>query len=700
MLGAASLGLAAIVVLRATSIQAQVARSDSTRLEVTTTLDTSRYLAAYTNLEFSLSRPLTPDDGALVMLVGGMDVSALMEQRGDRLVYRPTVAHLPAGSTEVIIYQKRETRWTELRRLSLKVLTEGGFTRVAVTPTSTLGNKGQLFEGRSRAVEKPERATFQDFVLNVALNTAHEAPRFSLETSSNYVGVSRREEALRFDLKGAQAPRFDLSDYRVALKAGALTFAVGNTQFGASRHLASGFASRGATLEWSRGATQLSVAALNAAQAVGWDNPVGINQPRNRVMGVAMGREMLPRRPGALRLDATLMDASRLPVAGVTQGAVVDAEQNAGASLQVTAASPGDRVRVAAGYARSRFDNPTRDGQLTGDTVVRAVTRETRGARFVEVTSRPLKELAVPHVGTVSADVSWRHERIDPLYRSVTAPMQADRQQDATEATLTVGAVSTQLGWTRSRDNLDRLATLLTTLGDVRTANVAVPLVRLLPVRRIQGALPLVTVAVNRTHQRGDAVAQGDLIRPTDIPDQLTTIRDVGAVWQVRQWRIGLKRNRSRQDNRQAEREDVDFASGSDVFSVGREFGAFADLALDLGKDFQRAEQRDEQTDVRRATLNVNLRRGQSTSLVLAASLMHTQPPTGPASLNGEQRVELTQPITVLRDAAGSARGQLFLRFGRSTSLLPDLARGADGAMPRIARQQWVLASGFNLRIL
>ena len=536
-------------------------------------------------------------------------------------------------------------------------------------------------------------------MLNGSLTTTHEAPRFTIESSSNYMGVSRREEALRFGVRQDRAPLLDLADYRVTFRAGGSALTVGHTTFGASRHLVSEFASRGATLAWTRGGTQLTVGALNAASTVGWDNLVGIDRPKNRVMGAALGRELIARRPGALRVDATVLDASRLPVNAFTQGAVIDAEQSAGGSLQLSAATPGQRVRLIGGYSRSRFDNPARDGELTGDTIVRAVERETRGARFVEANLSPVQNVNVRGFGVANVVLAWRHERIDPLYRSVAAPVQADRQQNAADANLSLGPISGQLGWSWSRDNLGRVSTILTTVGDNGLANVAVPVAQLFRLRRGQSVFPTLTLSFTRTHQRADGVPAGNIFRPQDLPDQLSNSSDLGAQWQLGRWRIAARRNRSRQDNRQAERETADFSSGSEVLSVGTSFGASADVALDLGKDFQRSEERAEQTDARRLTLNANLRRGQSTSLVLAASLLRSQPSTGPASVNGEQRVELTQPLAFLRDASGGTRGQVFLRFGRTTSLLPDFDQQATNPMARQARRQWALASGLNLRV-
>ena len=124
-------------------------------LALTTTIDTARFIAANTQVEFTLSRALAATDGDLAMLIGGMDVTAFMERVGQRLIYRPTVARLPAGATEITVYQKRGAQWTELRRVAVKVLTAAGFTQIAFLPTTTLGNKGQLAEGRSVGIPEP-----------------------------------------------------------------------------------------------------------------------------------------------------------------------------------------------------------------------------------------------------------------------------------------------------------------------------------------------------------------------------------------------------------------------------------------------------------------------------------------------------------------------------------------------------------------
>ncbi len=668
-------------------------------LVVATTIDTAEHLAARSVLEFALNRPLAADEGELVMTVGGVDVTALAERAGLRLVYRPTFAPIPAGTTDIVVYRKRGAQWTELRRLTIKVLTATGFTHIAATPSATIGNKGQLAEGRSAGIAQPDRPTYQDLVLNGSLQTTHERSRFVVETSSSYVGSSRRQEALRFFQRQEAAPRLDLANYRVMVRAGGASLTLGNTMFGSSRHLINGFGSRGASLSWSQRGTHLSVGALNAAPMVGWDNLVGLNRANNRVFGASVGRELLPARPGAMKVDLTMLSASMLPLGGFRQGAVLDAEQSAGGAFQLAMATPGQRARFAGGISRSRFDNPPLDPQLTGDTTVQAVARDSRSARFVESSLGVLQNRSLPGLGAATLGVGYRHERVDPLYRSVTTPVQADRQNDAVDVTFSLGTVSGQFAGSWSRDNLSQVKTLLTTRSRGNSANLSVPMAQLVRATRTAPYWPMLSFSLNRLHQFGDGLPDGGVFRAQDVPDQISTNRDIGAHWQLGRLRVVARQNRSHQDNRQDSRQRADFRAGSDALSLGMALTARADVAVDIGDDFQRSEERDEQTDTKRITLNANVRRGQGTSLVLALSMLNTRPPTGPATLNSEQRAEFTQPLAFWKDATGGSRGQLFVRFARSTARLPDFLQVATNAMARVTQTQWAISSGFNLRV-
>ncbi len=696
MSAARPLRAAVLLCLSGGRAMSQAVRQDS--LVVNLAVDTAQFISVTTPVEITINRSLTDDEGTLALVIGGNDVSALAESQGRGLRYQPTVEPLPSGTPEVVVYLRKGSVWTELRRFRIKVLTAGGFRRITAQPHATLGNKGQLASGED-GVPPPARPTYQDFSLNGSLTTTHEHPRFTLETSSAYVGTSRRPEALRFGLRKDRAPLVDLAAYQMSLRSGRMHLALGHTSFGTSRHLVNGFGSRGATLSWTGPATQVSVAAMGAASMVGWDQLLPVTNGNHRVMAASVRRQLLPRRPGAIQVDATWIDASMLPRTGFNQGGVVDAEASDGGSLQLSAATPGQRVRLASGLARSRFANPALDRQLSGDSTLVAVEREARMARFVEAGVTPLQGVPLGVLGTLTTALNGRHERVDPLYRSVVAPAQADRQQDGADASISLGALSVQLALTCSRDNLAAISSLLTTRTEAQTAGAALTLARLLRVRRGAAWLPILTWTLNSTHQFGADVPVGGVFAPDQVPNQRSGIRDLGAQWQRGTWRLSLRSNRAEQDNRQPGRVAADFASGSDALSLGWGFGQAGDVSLDLGRDFQESRERRERQATRRATLNTNLRRGPSTSMVLALSLLRTRPPTGPVTFNSEQRVEVMQPLAFLRDRSGGSRGQAFVRFGRTTARLPDFALLATDPFALRRQRQWTVSSGLNLRV-
>lgn len=666
-------------------------------LQVTLVTDVRDWIPRRQLLEFRLSRPLDPADGTLVLEVGGVDVTALAALDGTRLTYRPAAQPLPSGSTTVNVYRQVEGHWTPVASFPLRVLTAAGFSKRTLTPSATLGSRGRLAEGGD---DDGAREVFRDVTLSAALGADADRAGWSLTASSSYLGVTRRQNALRYGQLQDSAPRLDLSDYRISIRHGRTALTVGNTAFGGARHLANAFAARGATLAWGDDRTTLTLGALNATPVVGWDHPIGLDEGDNRMVGLALGHDFLPPAQGAFRVEATAVRASILPRTGFTQGAIVDAEASDGGAVQLTANTPGQRLRLSGGIARSRFANPRRDPQLLGqDTLVASIQRDTRGARFVDVAFAAVPGRTVRHLGQLQASLAYRGERIDPLYRSVTASLQADRAQHAGDATLTLGPVNAQLGAGTSRDNVDRIPTLLTTLGSTRTATASTSVAQLLHVSRNAAWLPMLSYSWNTMHQRADGPPDGNVFRPTDLPDQVSRNRDLSLAWNWTRWRLTARSNRADQDNRQPLRQLADFASGSDALTIGTAWRAFSDLSLDLGRDFQHALERDERSLTRRATLNASLQQFAGVAVVVSASLLRTQPPTGPATLNGEQRIEATRSLLLRGQDQSRSRGQAFLRFARSTARLPDFLRQSQDPMAVMHSVRWALVGGLNLRV-
>ena len=663
--------------------------------QLSATMAVARGSTARDAIEITLNRALDTKEGELVLLVDGVDVTALSSRTASSISYRPPEG-LPDATGDVVVFARRGTRWTEIKRFVRSAVKAAGAPAFSATRSASVGNKGQLAEGRSGGFPIPDRRRFQDFVFNAGVHTSKETPTWSLSTQSNYMGVSRREDALRFGVRGTRAPMLDLSDYVVALRKSNATLSLGHVSFGNSRHLASNVAARGATLGWTDGATTLSVGALSGSPQVGWSDPIGLERPTNRMFAATIGREVLRSKPGVLRVDATVLDGSKLPIVGFTQGAIVDAEQSAGGTVQVSAASPSQRFRVVSGYTRSRFENPRRDAQLLDGTPAPRPTPTTRGAVFAEGNAAILQNAAPfgAHAPT-SLTFGVRHERIDPLFRSIAAATAADRQESVADATMSVGAVILQASQNWNHDNVGRVASVLTTNGRATTTSVAIPIGSIGDARHHAAFFPTLTLAVNRVRQFADQVPTNGSFRDQDLPNQVTLITDAAAMWQAGRVRLTVRANHSDQDNRQALREHADFAAGVTALSLGTALGARGDVGIDLGKEFQSSKERNETTRVRRYTLNGTFRPLMNTGLLGAVSLVHTRPPVGSVTVNTDARMELSQNLLA---GPSGPRGQLFLRYGRTASFLPDLTLLAI-ERERLRREQWTVSSGFNLRL-
>jgi hypothetical protein len=86
--------------------------------------------------------------------------------------------------------------------------------------------------------------------------------------------------------------------------------------------------------------------------------------------------------------------------------------------------------------------------------------------------------------------------------------------------------------------------------------------------------------------------------------------------------------------------------------------------------------------------------------MIGAFSVIDLRAPTGATSVNTEQHIEFSQGFNLWPEPASEPqRGQLFVRFARAGSLLPNL--GANGIVtpPSLDRAQWTVATGVNLRL-
>ena len=218
-------------------------------------------------------------------------------------------------------------------------------------PKLDVGNEGQVAEGHTPDANQPPRDTYQDFTTNAGVSTVHARNGWTVQSQLNVVGVSHREKALRFPQEGPDAPRVDLADYRVDVEKGGVRASLGHVTWGENRHLIKGFGSRGATMSVRLGRrADLTAAWLSGSSIVGWSNFLGVDRRQHRLGGASLGLEAFPARPGLLRLEATALTGSLLPISGFSQGVVNDAETSRGwacASWRPRRASAGSRPDTA-----------------------------------------------------------------------------------------------------------------------------------------------------------------------------------------------------------------------------------------------------------------------------------------------------------------------------------------------------------------
>jgi hypothetical protein len=226
---ASSASSAFCLALTATAARGQ-SQSPTSALPLTASLAGATQSGADAPIVLSLSRPLTPDEGELALFVAGVDVTAVSDRSPSRISYRPVAIDVPAGESEIVLYRRVGEHWTELRRFVTRRRQGVGGVVGSAEKSATLGNTGQLAQGQSAGIPSPDRRTFQDFVLNAGTHSSREGKDWSFGTQSNFVGVSRRQQALRFATQGHRAPMLDLSDYTLSARFSDLRASVGTRE--------------------------------------------------------------------------------------------------------------------------------------------------------------------------------------------------------------------------------------------------------------------------------------------------------------------------------------------------------------------------------------------------------------------------------------------------------------------------------------
>jgi hypothetical protein len=583
-------------------------------------------------IELQLSRPLDPAEGALAVFVGDTDVTRLFTASGLTLAYAPKLVPLPAGETRLSVYLvSPANEWREIAQFPLRVgeaaaggeappangagVPGGGepaadsapasahgdaaarpapngnthprfFQTAEFKPSLTVNIRAQSAVLYYPETSRPDRINFTDVSIQGSLQTNHARGPFGMQSQLDFVGTSNQREALRFGERGLLAPQFDLSSYTSQFQIGKAKVTLGHSSYGANRYLVNGFSSRGLNVTVPLGArADFSFSAMNGTSVVGWNNFTGLQQRKHKVVSGTLGYEFLPKRPGGLRLEVGALRGSLLPVSNFNQGNLTDTERSNGFGLRVLASDSKGRLKIDAGFGRSRFGNPA-DPLLNQGFAVVPVQEEAKGARYLDLTLQILNNYALAKDRPINLSFTFRHNRVDPLFRSVALYAQADRHDNQFELTGSVGEITFGAAHNRANDNLDDILSVLKTLTRRNAFQVGGPLTALLGAKQAySGWLPRLSYSYDLTHNYGAFLPVNAGFSLSHVPDQASVSQSLNADWSHPKWRFSYRLNESFQDNRQPGRERADLRNLVHSFVVGLTPSQRFNISLDLSSE-------------------------------------------------------------------------------------------------------------------
>ncbi|MFN2511018.1 MAG: hypothetical protein ABR568_06180 [Pyrinomonadaceae bacterium] len=595
-------------------------------------------------IEVWLSRPLRESESRVAILIGTTDVSALFAMDKLRLRYNSKIWPLPLGQSELTAYLvSSKDEWKEVARFILLVNKEEqsqlGSQRVAAqdgletrflkanyanslrrfVPTSdaellvkaaksydqepdqtssgstskkgkmsflpslTFGLKAQPAQSTFPASDTPERATFADLTTQASLKGEASYGVFSSQSSGDFAGSSFRPEALRFGELGSEAPKLDLASYLLQFQTGPVKYQVGHFSFGTQRHLINSFSSRGITITVPfLKRFDLSGAAMNGTQLVGYDNFFGLNKRRHQMLSSALGIEVFPKQPGGLRLEVGVLSAYFQPISGINRGVITDLQRSRGVSLRLIANDKSGRFHFEGGFTRSFFDSPGDTTLDQGQSVV-PLPALSRNAHYLEASYEVLRGFSVTKNQKANLKVSFREENVAPLFRSLGASTQADKIQYEFSVAGSINEVSGQFSYVNFHDNLRDIPSILKSINGTTSVALAAPAKALFGISKDTPWLPRLGYNFNRVHSFGAAIPVngGFEIDLSSIPNLFGTNHTFSADWQIKKFTIGYNVNRSLQDNQQTGRELSDQAV---LVNSGR-FGVAVNSKMNLNVD-------------------------------------------------------------------------------------------------------------------
>lgn len=523
----------------------------------------------------------------LRFLLNNNDVTSRFRQiETHQFSYQVNGFPVPSGINNLTVYQVIDGQWQEIHSQEIKVLTDLGYETAKWTVNSSVALDAQLdaeFEGDAF---KPEQSRFQLGNMQLSMASEHSRKDLSIHTQANIVGASKQDNALRFLERGEQAQKIDLSDYLVTLKNGKASFSIGHTGFGSNPLLVDNVANRGIHIGYQFNSIfDIAFTQQNGSSIVGWNNFFGQHNSQHRIAASALGAEFFPNEPGKLRIELSYLDGQVQAIDDFAVGQVSDVEKNQGWGLRVISQLWEGRIRVDGVFASSRFTNPNDNALFLSDEFELVRVKQTTDHAYQ--VNMDLDLLTQNQQGTrlFTVSLNLATEKIDALYRVIAAGLSPDQKIKRLGLTGNLAAGQWQYAFTETKNNVDRIPSILTSNTQSYSLNYNIDLGNAYQSETADANkyLPSLNLNVQKVHQIAINMPDEELSGFNDVshlPDQMTTIFDLSANWSFNTYTIGYNLSYSNQDNRQSGRQSADFSLIN--HSISQSFKLFETLTLNL----------------------------------------------------------------------------------------------------------------------
>jgi hypothetical protein len=544
---------------------------------------------------------------------------------------------------------------------------KGGFDKLDFIPALTIGYKSQAAESHFPDTNRPQRPLFSDVTLQGSLKSEATRGIFNSQTQFDFAGSSFQQEALQFGRLGNQAPQIDMASYLMQFQVGKAKFIAGHTSYGANRHLINSFSSRGVTMTLPLSTNfDFSLAAMNGTSIIGFDNFFGLDKRKHQLLSGTLGVEFFAKRPGGARFEISALSGYLLPISNINQGNVNDAERSKGLGFRFIASDPQQRFRFDGGFTRSLFFSPF-DPLLSQGFSIVEVPSITRNARYIETGFDILKDVELTKNRKINLTFNFRHENVDPLFRSLAASTQADKINNQFELIATIGEINAQFSHLRFNDNLNNIPSILKSLTRAERIAFGAPLLAIFgKADKPNPFLPRIAYSFDRLHQFGAAIPinGGFEFTPEAIPDFLGTNHSFTSDWQFEKLRIGYRANHSLQNNRQPGREFADTINFTNAVSIQTNVTKSLDVNVEFSGDNVKNKESVRTDRLLRLATGINWR--VTARNAIAANLATTYAGDVARTVrnrNAEFDLQWSYQFTLGKERFKKLQGQSFLRY-------------------------------------